>query len=190
MKEAARRGWLVSPAQQTAEKEADAQWAYRSKLQPAPEVGMVPKEEFHKDLESVRALLAQPKIRGHSTTVGRYDGSHSQDAAGTLAAGPAGVSDHGHVPEMVRTQCVVDGWRPNSSGPPKAVAADEGASGACLQLVRTAQAPRPNFGLPQIPPSLRSLKLANPHNLCYLHAVIHLLAYVAAATTAELGPQG
>ena len=66
MKEAARTGWLVSPAQQTAEKEADAQCTYHfwrgSKLQPAPEVGMVPKEEFHKDLESVRALLAQPYL--------------------------------------------------------------------------------------------------------------------------------
>ena len=78
MKEAARRGWLVSPAQQTAEKEADAQWAYHfwrdSKLQPGCEVGMVPKEEFHKDLESVRALLAQPNLilrLADSTTVGR-----------------------------------------------------------------------------------------------------------------------
>ena len=56
----------MSPLAPQAETAADAQWAYmtwkENKLQAAPELGAVGKEQFIRDLEEVRTLLVEPGL--------------------------------------------------------------------------------------------------------------------------------
>ncbi len=154
---------------------------------------------------------------GHSATGGRNVRPHSDDDIGAFSARPPSLSNHGAIPKVVCAQRMAAHRRTHPSGPPGAVAADAGATGCGLRIVNdpasgppcvvaagtaTSQDASSTNGpsgaagasvlstSPCIHSNLLRLKLVNPHNLCYLHAVIHLLSYVAALVPSEQGPQG
>ena len=104
-----------------------------------------------------------------------------------IATNPGGSGGHGDLSEVVCLLRPSASVTPAQTGPPRAVAVDQGASGGGGLVIGRGL----TFScVPAIPRSLVTVTLHNPGNHCYLNSTVYLLAYACCMHAPHGPPRG